>query len=308
MEAAAYPPQTISSVPACPAVTFEDGLGQRSRAADPSGGADLDVLTLRPSFATVPSFEYALRERAGRLASFRHAYYAHVRGVERARGVEPRLRVVSDAADGLRLSQLLAGAQARRVPIDINAALCLLRQLVPAIAMLHEHARGAAHGAIAPERLIVTPQARLLIVEQVLGGALEQLRYSRERYWSELRVALPASSLSPRFDHRCDVTQIGIVALSLILGRPLRQDEFPERVPDLVASCRAVSPRGGVEPLLPGLRGWLARALQLDPERPFGSAVDARAELDALLGNSELVAAPAALEALLARIESHPSG
>ena len=285
-------------------VVFEDGLGQRSRLSDPTGAAGIEVLTLRPSFATVPSFEFALRERAGRLASFRHASYVRVRSVERSTGAEPLLRVVSDAGQGLRLSELLAGAHARQVPIDINAALCLVRQLVPAVAMLHESAKEVAHGAIGLERLMVTPQARLLIVEYILGAGLEQLRYSRDRHWNELRIPLPPGSGPARFDHRSDVLQIGVAALSLILGRPLRPEEFPNRIADVVASTWAVSPRGGFEPLPPGLRGWLGRALQIDPVRSFQSAVEARAELDAVLGDSELVASPASLEAFLARFSA----
>lgn len=284
-----------------PLVIFEDGLGQRTRHTDASGGAGTDVLRLRPSFAAVSSFEFALRERVARLAAFRHAYYTRVRGVERSLGPEPSLAVVSDAAAGLRLSDVLTEAQARRLPIDINAALCLVRQLVPALAMLHESVRDVAHGAIAPERLLVTPQARLLITEHVLGAALEQLRYPRERYWSELRIAIPPGSFAPRFDHRTDVTQLGVVALSLILGRPLRDDEFPARIGDVVASTWAVSPRGGFEPLPPGLRGWLARTLQLDSQRSFASAVEARVELDTVLGDGELVSSPASLEAFLTR-------
>jgi hypothetical protein len=284
-----------------PPVIFEDGLGQRSRLPDAPGISGAEVLILRPSFATVPSFEFALRERAGRLASFRHASYARVRSIDRSTGLTPLLRVVSESGNGLRLSDVLAGAHAQHVPIDINAALCLVRQLVPAVAMLQESARDVAHGALAPERLVVTPQARLQIVEYVLGAALEQLRYSREQYWSELRVALPAGTGAPRFDHRADVLQIGIVALSLILGRTLRAEEFPGRIGDIVASTWAVSARGGFEPLPPGLRGWLGRALQIDQTRSFLSAVEARAELDIVLGDSELVASPASLEAFLAR-------
>lgn len=282
-------------------VVFEDGLGHRVHRPDPAGGPGAEVLSLRASLTTVPSFEFALRERASRLAGFRHPYYARVRSIDRRGGIEPLLEVVSDAGQGIRLSDLLAGAQARRVPIDINAALCIIRQLVPAVAMLHESAREAGHGAIAPERLTVTPQARLVIVEHVLGAALEQLRYPRERYWNELRIPLPPGPATPRFDHRTDILQIGVVALSLILGRSLRSEEFPARLADVVASTWAVSPRGGFEPLPPGLRGWLSRALQIDPGRSFRSAIDARAELDAVLGDGELVASPASLEAFLAR-------
>jgi hypothetical protein len=158
-----------------------------------------------------------------------------------------------------------------------------------------------SHGALGPERLIVTPNARLVIVEYVAGAALEQLRYSRERYWKDLQIPLPRTAGLSHFDQRADVAQIGAIALALILGRPLKDDEFPARIPDLVASTWAVSARGGFEPLPPGLRAWLGRALQLEPRNAFASAVEARAEFDAVLGDSEYIASPASLEQFLAR-------
>jgi hypothetical protein len=280
---------------------FEDAFGSRHRLVDPAGA---DALVVHAALAAVPSFEFAVRERATRLASFRHASYVRVRGVDRGAGPEAPFRVVSDECDGIRLSELLAGAEARRLPIDVNASLCLLRQLAPAVTMLHAHAREVAHGAIAPERLLVTSGARLQIAEYVFGSALEQLRYSRERYWQDLRVPTIAGAGPLHIDQRTDVLQIGLVALSLILSRPLSDDEFPSRVSDILASTWAVSARGGYEPLPAGLRAWLARALQLDTGRSFTSANDARAELDAVLGDNEYVASPGNLEAYLARYEA----
>jgi len=193
-------------------VVFRDGLGERRQIAESSGSEALEQLWVRKELAAVPSFEFALRERVSRLAGFRHSYYTRVRGVERA--TDQTLTITSDATAGFRLSDLLARTEERRIPLDINAALCLIRQLVPAVAMLHETARDVAHGAIGPERLIVTPTSRLAIVEHVLGAALEQLRYSQERYWTDLRIALPRSPGLPRFDHRTDVTQVGVVAVA----------------------------------------------------------------------------------------------
>jgi len=287
-----------------PSVVFRDGLGERRQLAESGEGEALEQLWVRNELAAVPSFEFALRERVSRLGTFRHAYYARVRGVERSSGRDQTLTVTSDSTPGVRLSDLLARTEERRIPLDINAALCLIRQLVPAVAVLHETARDVAHGALGQERLIVTPTARLVIVEHVLGAALEQLRYSQERYWTDLRIALPRSAGLSRFDHRTDVTQIGVVALSLILGRALRDDEYPARVGDVVAATWAVSPRGGFEPLPTGLRGWLTRALQLEPKQSFASAIEARAELDKVIGDSDYMASPANLEAYLARVNS----
>jgi hypothetical protein len=65
-----------------------------------------------------------------------------------------------------------------------------------------------------------------------------------------------------------------------------------------------VSPRGGFEPLPPGLRGWLGRALQLDARNSFPSAIEARAELDKVLGDSDYMASPASLDAFLVRFQA----
>ena len=290
------------------AVAFSDGLGDRRHLSDPTGTETLELLCLRPQLATVPAFEFALRERVSRLSSFRQASFARVRSVERLTDAAASLAVVSERVPGVRLSEVLQQAEARQIPLDINTALCLLRQLVPAIAALHESARDVAHGALGPERLVLTQKARLVVVEYVMGAALEQLRFSQERYWKELRIALPRTVGLPRFDHRADITQVGIIALSLILGRPLREDEYPSRIADVVASTWAVSARGGFEPLPPGLRGWLGRALQIDTRNAFASAVEARVELDKVLGDSEYLGSPAAVEAFLARYHGNEDG
>jgi hypothetical protein len=281
---------------------FRDGLGERRHIVDPAGNEALEQLCLRSELAAVPSFEFALRERISRLATFRHEHFARIRSVERLSDRESTLAIVSERAAGIRLSELLLAAEQRRLGLDITAALHLIKQLVPAVATLHESAREVAHGALGPERLIIAPDGRLIVTEYALGAALEQLRYPRERYWSELRVALPSSAGLPRFDQRADVTQVGVVALSLILGRPMRDDEFPTRIADVVASTWAVSPKGGFEPLPAGLRSWLSRALQLDVRTGFLSAIEARAELDKVLADvGDYIASPESFEAFLAR-------
>ena len=210
---------------------FTDGLGDRVVAVDAATGDLLQILRVRPHLLGVPSFEFALRERAARLANFRHASYSRVRRIDR----HPNgLAIVSDHVEGVRLSEMLRVTAERGLQLDLNAALCLLRQLVPSIALMHENARDVAHGLIAPDRLIVTPRARLIVVEHVLGSAVEQLQYNRERLWQELRVAVPPSAQAARFDHRADVTAIGLVGLALVLGRPVSSDEFPGRVAQLL--------------------------------------------------------------------------
>jgi hypothetical protein len=264
---------------------FRDGLGERRR-VNHTAGDTIELLCLRRELTTVPSFEFALRERASRLASFRHDAFAPVRSIDRLSEPSAALAVVSDFTRGVRLSHLLTPNDRRPVTIDINAAQRLIQQIVSAVAALHDSARDVVHGAIGPERVIVTANAGAVVVEYVLGAALEQLRYSPERYWKQLRIALPPTSAAAgpaKFDHRTDVTQLGIVALSLVLGRLLTDDEYPARLGDVLASARAISARGGDEPLSYGLREWIGRALQLDVRHSFASACEARADLEKIL-------------------------
>lgn len=283
-------------------MALHDGLGER-RVARLQDGEEVEHLCIRQEIAGVPSFEFALRERVSRLASFRHPSYARVRSVERSGSVEAPLTLVSDRISGQRLSDLLAAAEAKHIPVDIGTALCLIRQLVPAIAILQESARDTSHGAIGPERLIVTPQARLVVAEYVLGSALEQLLFPRERYWVQLRVALPRVAGLARFDHLADVAQIGVAALSLVLGRCLKDDEFPARTPEIVATAAARDTDGSEEPLAPALTQWLERALQLDPRHSFPSAVEARTALDRAVDESGYDSSPAHLESFLAALD-----
>ena len=285
-------------------VTFRDGIGERRTTLDPQGQPLHELLCIRGELSAVPSFEFALRERVSRLATFRHAYYSQIKSVERLTGPESTLGLLSDRVDGIRLSELFASTAARGLNLDINAAICLIRQLVPAVAQLHESSPDIAHAALGPERIVVTPNARLVITEYALGAALEQLRYSQERYWKDLRIALPRSAGLPHFDQRADVTQLGVVALSLILGRLLRDDEYPSRIGDVVASAWAVSPKGGFEPLPPGIRGWLGRSLQLDARNSFANAIEANTDLERVLGDSEYIGLPASLESFMARYQA----
>ena len=280
-------------------LTFEDGLGER-RYAVGTVSEPLEVLKLSSVLSSVSSFDFALRERTARLAGFRHESYGRVRSIELDRRTSALL-VTSDYIAGIRLSTMLAESQKRGIPLEFNAVRSLVRQLVTAAAALHGTAPDVGNGALAPERLVLTPTGRLMIVEYVLGAALEQLGHTRARYWRELGVALPGTVGTPVFDARTDVTQIGAVALSLILGRPLTPEDYPERLSDLIHTATLRSFAGTGEPLPESVRDWLLQALQLDQWESFASPTDARIGLDEAFGPENSVVELGALHIYLAR-------
>ncbi|NOT26532.1 MAG: PEGA domain-containing protein [Acidobacteria bacterium] len=295
--------QAAGSTTGAPVLASEDGLGKRYQVQT---GGDREVhpelLCFRPELTDNPSFESALRERVSLLSTFQHPSYIPVRRIDRLNG--RTLALFSDCPSGVRLAELLVETERRGLVLDINSAMCVLQQLAPAAALLHQSVH-LANGALGPERLILTPQARLVIAESAIGGALEQLHYTRERYWQDLRVALPPSPGEPKFDELADITQLGMVGLALVLGRPLNGDEYPGAVSDLVELAYARSRSGDGTPLSSGLRSWLRRALQLDARHSFGSIAEATTGLEELVANDDRYAGDMnALTAFLAAYQA----
>src|SRR5688500_2405388 len=219
-------------------VAFEDGLGERLYAVG-AANEPLEVLKVSNELSCVATFEDGLREQAARLADFRHEAFARVRAVERLDVRSSTVVVISDHVRGVRLSEVLAGAHKRSIPLEFNAAAWLIRQLVSAIAALHDSGPGVCHGAISLERLVVTPDGRLVVVERIVGPGLEEMHFSGDRYCRAHGSALPRPIGLSRFDQSAGVAQVAAVALALIMRRPPSVEEYPHRISDVLDTATA---------------------------------------------------------------------
>lgn len=260
----------------------EDGFGRRRIGIDSETGDQVELLDLATHLVEHADFVTALGERVARFAAVRHTSYVHLRRIDRPSA--DRLELVSDLTPGWRLSELLDATTIMNIPVDITVVIGLLRQLLPALALYGRHNRDAAIGALGVERLIVTPQARLVIAEHAFGPALEKLKLGRDRLWRDLRVALPPAAGSPRATQRADAHGAGIVALALLLGRPLTLSEYPEQLAALVESL-SESRDGQASPLSASLKGWLQRALQFDVRTAFQSPSEAQLAFESVLAS-----------------------
>ena len=253
---------------------LSDGVGDRLLMFDNSDAPSLELLRVRPELASAPGFEEALRERVQRLSRFRHPSFARVRAVE---NLEPDdgLAVVSNYTPGKRLSELLHQANGPRF------AKALIRQLAPALALLQEQSAGPGHGTLNLDRIVVTPEGRLTIVEYVLGAAIDTLGLNSSQLAS-LGIAVPASDgeTSAPLDAYTDIYQLGLIALSVLLGRPLGAGEHPQ-ASRLLSQFAEAAERDGVS-FSPLLQRWIERALQVDGET-FQSLEEAQTALAELL-------------------------
>jgi hypothetical protein len=262
---------------------LSDGIGDRLLMFDNSGGPSLELLRFSWKLAGTPGFENALRERVELLSQFRHPSFAKVRAVEK---LDPKndLTLVSNHVSGKRLSEALS---ALRGPAF---ATWLIRDVIGALVSLQAQGRGVAHGALTADRVLVTSEGRLVVVEHVLGSAVDRLDLSANDLWSRFGIAVPPSTVETvRLDPQTDVFQLGLVALSVLLGRAIASYEYPHRLEELLDRFEKSTARD----IPTSLRSWLVRALHISGQ-PFNSAQDAQR------GLGELDTAPSASELLLA--------
>lgn len=263
-----------------------DGFGDRLLMFDNTSTPSLELLRLRAELCATPGFEEALRSRVRQLASFRHNAFAPVRAVQYLDDGQS-LALVSVHAAGQRLSELF-DQQPRK---GLNPAIVswLLRELTPALADLQSHGDGIAHGALTPDRIILTPDGRLSIVEHVLGSALATLERSPSVLWREFSLfALPDGRGLAGADPRSDIAQLAGVALSMLLARPVTLFDLQHRVPALLDEFSELAAAPAAHHVSP-LRLFLERALHVGGTG-YESASDAQYDVRQLPSQSDIAA------------------
>ncbi len=255
---------------------YEDGLGRRSLEIDRESGMMLERLHLRPELGLFESF---LRERVAFTASFDDDRFARVKGIERDRR---GLTIVSHFVAGTRLAELLEAATA--LPADeatcpsVDAALGFLLEILPSLGSLHEHG-GHAHGALAPERIVLTPTSQVVVLDWLYGPTIQRLGFNKRRLWSEFGVAAPSSPGPIQLDIPGDISQASLAAMMIVLGRPLRENEYPDGVGTLVGEVIEIAQIRGSASFGSGLQAFLERTLPLASRTPYANAAEAVAEV-----------------------------
>ncbi len=256
---------------------YEDGLGRRTLEFDRETGVMLERLHLRPELG---AFETFLRERVARAVVFDDERFARVRGVERdSRNV---LTVVSQFVTGNRLCDLLDAATS--LPADeatspsVDAALGFLLGVLPALGSLHGASRHA-HGTLEPGRIVLAHDGRVVILDSVFGQVIERLQFNRRRLWLELGIATAPAAGPARLDIAGDIAQASLVAMMIVLGRPLRENEYPEAISTLLTEVIEIAQIRGSGRFASGLQAFLSRTLPLPARRPHATAEEAAAEV-----------------------------
>jgi PEGA domain-containing protein len=262
----------LKSMSASDEVLFRDGLGDRVVIRDNQGRPTHESLVVRADLTSIPSFEFALNERIWLVEKFDHPAFLTIRSIARLPGRLTSIGLVHDVTGGTRLSDVLTRAESRGQTFSVGATLFVVKEILDAVAELHRHSGDLSHGALGPER-IVFANGQVRVADYVLGAAIEQLRYTSERYWKELRVAAGSSAGGVRLDCAVDVAQIAMIGVAMCAGRPLGDSEHLGGLGDVLMSISLPHP----------IRAWLLKALQMDTRRVFVHAGEASKALDEAL-------------------------
>jgi hypothetical protein len=271
---------------------FKDGLGERDLQFERESGEVRERLFLRPELA---AYETALRRRIGRLASMADPRLVPVLGLEHDRATG-RLTVVSGHLSGTRLSDTLRASREREIIPDLTIGLFLAAEILAAAHTFHSLS-GLPHGALTPNRVIITADADVVLADYAYAEVIEAARFTPQRLWDEFGIA---HSLGAPFSFAEDIRQTALIAIALMLGRPLDGLDIWSGIDAHLAEVEDVALiRGGrlfAEPVI----GWLRRALGRGHESPFAASDEAADACSALLTDRErAMARPAFLQFLI---------
>ena len=247
-----------------------DGLGTRRAAHDARWG-HVEILDVSQELSS-PIAEIAIRTAASRMPRTA-SVLSPVHAIERTGS---SLHVITGVVDGRRLSDLLEALEAQALQLPDAALLELGAMVVTTVRWMHETPGTTCHGAVSAAHMVLKENGQLMLTDGVFAEALSRLRVSRDRLWRDYGVAVPPAAGVAVLDQRADIAGTAAVVLSLILRRPLRVDEYPGALPDLVMAATASLPEWGRP-----LRNWLQQALHLRP--PFSTSAECSASFAGVL-------------------------
>jgi eukaryotic-like serine/threonine-protein kinase len=259
------------------------GIGDVYRARDTRLGRTVAIKVVAALIASDPSRRNALVGDANAAVALSHPNIAALYEIGEDQG---ELFLVFEFAPGETLAAAIAGR-----PLNARRAIDLAVQIADALA--DAHALGIVDGALAPDRIVITPKgsAKLLDVglaawtragaaraaAAVVGGvAPSSAAVSIVAYMSPEQVA------GEPIDRRTDVFSLGVVLFEMLTGRP----PFSGSTPGALAIQIQQAPRPALSAInrsLPAeLEGIVSRALARRPEDRYQSIATLAAELRAV--------------------------
>jgi len=255
----------------------------------PEGGFERRVAVKRihPHLAADRKFVDAFRDEAELSARLAHPGIVQVLDFGR---VGDSFFLAMEHVDGLTLNALvfrMTEGKRKLAPAVIGH---ILREILGALAYAHEGARGSdgrplrvVHRDLCPPNVLVSRNGEVKLTDFGIARSLSDASVSMtQSVAGHAGYMAPEQARAQSFDTRADLFPVGVMAWELFTLRPLfrRETEAASLMSLLEDDVLPVTvDRADIDT---AWSTWIARALERDPAKRFGSATEMLAGLDAI--------------------------
>jgi serine/threonine protein kinase len=273
----------------------------------------LVVKQIHAALSGDPQFATMFADEAKLCAGLRHANIVQIIDLGRADGAhgESLLYIVMEYVEGLDLNQLLRRLSQKKIPLPLEFAIFVVREVLSALDFAHRatdangSALGIVHRDVSPSNVLMSMEGEVKLCDFGIAKAFGASGHESEVQASgRAKVVGKSAYMSPEqahgeeLDGRADVFAAGILLWELCAGRRLYRGSEEEMLELAKRAEIPPLPDRGL-PSQPVLQQLLDRALAAGREDRFATAAEMRRELDAYADTARIFASPIKFGAFL---------
>lgn len=228
------------------------------------------IKMLRHHLAMDPDFINGFRNEAKTIASLKH------NNILRVYDIEERFNtvfIIEELIEGESLANMLS----RLKCIPPKLAISFLMQLCSGLQYAHK--KGIIHRDINTTNIFVQQNDRLKILDFGLSCPIGTEDFAS---FGTMAYMAPEQIQSDPMDQRTDIYAMGITAFEILAGRKPFAETDAQKLIDLHLNCGIPDPADVVPNIPEGLRQFILKACQRNPDRRFQTVTEALAVLEQL--------------------------
>jgi len=272
------------------------------------GSRRIVIKEVLPELSQEPAFARMLVQEAKLAGQLQHRNIVQVMDLGRESG---RLFIAMEYVEGYYLNRLLRQLSRRRLPLPLEFALLIVREVLQALTYAHRavDAHGAplgiVHRDVSPSNVLISFEGEVSLCDFGIARALdmdfrhrpgetrghdpEESRIQRVRVAGKSAYMAPEHARGESVDARSDLFAVGILLHELCAGRRLYRGTDAEML-ELARQAQVPQLPARNLPDQPRLQGILDRALRVDPAGRYQSGAEMLLALEEYALSTSLMA------------------